>query len=509
MKNQIRTQPAKSSQSTNNSDQVDRRLDDEQAAELLKNLDAQSALSGWKGILLAFAETGVLNTSQIQSIVKQDAVSAKRLMERINKTCGDLPPICRLLERSPIRPGFSGRPSRIYLLDEGGAAVLHQMGRQDAHACGLLGDVSILHALAMSDIYLAAKSADLEIITDRTLPFEPRRVLRPDHQIKLSDTRQALFEVEQSANVHNLRRIIESLQNKADFFQSPQAKNICQEVRMLVHLPRGKEFEKTVQIWRKAAREVWKGSKANFRLMAIPILEFLDQPEWESTQKLGWVDVLEESNLMIYQPGTQPSKNQLNKMSYGKANLDRVVLSALWQEFQKNAQDVVLEPSPDFFELMALIYAASHHESNSAIKNAAYPKASIYLLGEYLSMHPNLRELLRKTIRRGQSVMRWNQTTIVHRMQGVVQAFLGYHGFRPYGTLYVNAFVRSWNDGPGPVFDIRVFIRDPFLLVDKQEQYQLQPDDETVAYYATALRWVLRALFDYSEKIGLGIIDFA
>lgn len=504
------TQLAKSSLPRDNQNQAAPRLDDEQAAELLKKLNSQPALSGWQDILLAFAETGVLNTSQIQVIVKQDAVSAKRLIDRINKACEKLPPICGTLGHSPTRPGFNGRPSRVYLLAEGGAAILRQMGHKDAHACGLSSDLSILHALAMSDVHLAARADALEIITDRLLPFEPRRFLRPDHRITLGDGRLAFFEVEQIANLHNLPRVIESLQHKADFFQSPQGQSVSQEVRMLVHLARGKEFDKTLQIWRKAAREVWKGSPANFRLLAIPLLEFLDHPEWDSVQNLAWVDVLDESALKVSQPDSQPSGNNfLGMMSYGNTNLDRVVLTALWHEFQKNAKDVTLEPNPDFFELMALIFAASHHESNSAIKNAAYPKASIYLLKEYLEMHPKLKELLRKTIRHGLGAMRWNQTTIVHRMQAIIQAFLNYHGFRTYGALNVNVQVRGWNDGPGPVFNITVYIHDPFLLVDEQEEFQLRPDEGTVSYYEMALRWVLRALFEYSEKIGLGVIEFA
>ena len=508
MKKQPSSQFAKSSLAQNTPGPDIQPLDDEQASELMKKLDSQPQISGWREVLIAFSETGVLNSPQIQTIIHKESVQTTRFLEQANATCGKVAPIYRL-KNGLKRPGFSGRPPNTYLLAEGGAALLRQMGYPDAHACGLTSDLSILHALAMSDIHLAAKAAGLEVITDRNLAFEPRRTLRPDHRIILAGNRLALFEVEQSASLHNLPRIIESLKNKADFFQSPQGKTADKEIRMLVHLPRNKEFEKTLQIWQKAAGEVWKGNSPNLRLLAIPILEFLDHPEWESTRKLEWVDVLADSSLTVAQPEDQPSQNLLNKMAYGKTNLDRVVLSALWQEFQKNTKDVILDPNPGFFELLGLIYAASHHESNSAIKNAAYPKASIYLLKAYLDMHPELRNLLNKTIQRGQGTMRWSQATIVYRVQSVIRNFLSYHGFGDNGALLARAYVRTWNHGPGPIFDIQVRIRNPRLLINEDEEDPILPDDETVAYYETALQWVLNAFIIYAERLALKSLDFS
>ena len=75
-------------------------------------------------------------------------------------------------------------------------------------------------------------------------------------------------------------------------------------------------------------------------------------------------------------------------------------------------------PAPVFFEVMGVIYAASHSEGMSVARRAAYPYALVYLLGKYLEMHPKLRGRLRRVLERGRETMRWNVTTILHRDAG-------------------------------------------------------------------------------------------
>ncbi len=66
---------------------------------------------------------------------------------------------------------------------------------------------------------------------------------------------------------------------------------------------------------------------------------------------------------------------------------------------------------------MGVIWAASH-EGVGVVRRVAYPYASVYLLRKYLEMHPGLVERLKQVMGRGRETMRWNVTTILHRMQG-------------------------------------------------------------------------------------------
>jgi len=157
-------------------------------------------------------------------------------------------------------------------------------------------------------------------------------------------------------------------------------------------------------------------------------------------------------------------------------------------------------PDPVFFEVMGVIYAASHSEGQSVVRRAAYPYASVYLLGKYLEMHPKLRGRLRRALERGRETMRWNVTTILHRMQGVIREFLRYHGYE-VGRWLLAVPESSWERGEGPQdFGVRVRIHPEVLM---GEGDGVVPGQEAVARAEEALAWVLWALFAYAEEIGL------
>ncbi len=64
-------------------------------------------------------------------------------------------------------------------------------------------------------------------------------------------------------------------------------------------------------------------------------------------------------------------------------------------------------------------------------------------------MHPPLRERLRQAMGRGRETMRWNVTTILHRMQGVMREFLRYHGYE-VGRGLLAAPETGWERVEGP-----------------------------------------------------------
>ncbi len=96
---------------------------------------------------------------------------------------------------------------------------------------------------------------------------------------------------------------------------------------------------------------------------------------------------------------------------------------------------------------MGVIWAASH-EGVGVARRVAYPYASVYLLRKYLEMHPGLVERLKQVMGRGRETMRWNVTTILHRMQGVIREFLRYHGYE-VGWGLLAAPETAWGRGRG------------------------------------------------------------
>ena len=96
--------------------------------------------------------------------------------------------------------------------------------------------------------------------------------------------------------------------------------------------------------------------------------------------------------------------------------------------------------------------------------------------------------------------MRWNVTTILHRMQGVIREFLRYHGYE-VGRWLMAVPESSWERGEGPQdFGVRVRMHPEVLM---GEGDGVVPGQEAVARAEEALAWVLWALFAYAEEIGL------
>jgi len=149
---------------------------------------------------------------------------------------------------------------------------------------------------------------------------------------------------------------------------------------------------------------------------------------------------------------------------------------------------------------MGVIYTASHGPGVPIVQQAAYPYASVYLLRKYLGMHPRLRQALSKGMVLGGGSMRWNVTTILHRMQVVIGTFLRYHGYR-VGRAVEAVPVSPWDRTDSPRdFGIAVRIH-PEVLVG--EGSGVVPSREEVKVAEEALVWVLWALFAHAEEVRL------
>ncbi|HRQ22378.1 MAG TPA: hypothetical protein PLF42_03025, partial [Anaerolineales bacterium] len=383
-----------------------------------------------------------------------------------------------------------------------GAQALKTLGHSHARASGLNDDTTALHRLAMTELHLAASKAGVTIRTDRALRYNDTE-LRPDHQVMLPDGNILFFEVEQKASAAILRRIVESLQHKQDFFASRVHPNVLPEVRMLLHLKRNKEWDKTIKVWERALGVVKENAKGKlrFRLLAIPLREFLDAPDWGIEHELFWKEVLPpqpQTGLVAAAP------ENLSTLMQRTAREDHLVLRALWQDFNERIQPGIGLPKadPEFFQL---IYSASHDERLPLIEQAAMPNASLYLLRRYLEMK-QLRGRIRNELHRGERDTRWNITTILHRMQGVAKLFLTAHGWRTYGLLLVQSSVNDLKNRETRIFDFIVRIREPQILMDRDDL--VVPSKKEVQAVEEALSWVMYALFAYSEELGLGGLSY-
>ncbi len=282
--------------------------------------------------------------------------------------------------------------------------------------------------------------------------------------------------------------------------------NVLPEVRMLLHLKRNKEWEKTLKVWERALDVVKENAKGKlyFRLYAIPLQEFLEKPDWETERELFWKEVLPpqpQTALAVAEP------QGLSTLLQRSAREDRLVLRALWQDFNERIQPGMkhLKADPEFFQLMQLIYMASHDEQLPVIDQAGTPHVSLYLLRRYLEMK-NLHKRIYSELHRGERDTRWNITTILHRMQGVANLFLNAHGWRAYGLLLVQSSANDMKTRETRVFDVLVKIRNEQILMSRDDM--VVPSKEEVKGMEEALSWVLYALFAYSEELGLGGLSY-
>ena len=170
-----------------------------------------------------------------------------------------------------------------------------------------------------------------------------------------------------------------------------------------------------------------------------------------------------------------------------------MLLKALLQEHKD--REIPRLPPADFgmFDLVYTIYSASNSDYGNS---SSLPHESVYLLKCYLEMHPSLMERLRRTLHQGKGRIRWNYTTIVHRMQMVFNCFLAYHGWQSGGSLDVKAVSDGW-EGTGN-FGAKVNIRLKFNHQHEWQEFAIH----------RALAWVLWALFEYAEELGLGRPEF-
>ena len=471
-----------------------------------------------------FCHTGVADTGQIRAVTSLSRDQLDALLGRLHELAGE-----EIIARVPFnvpRPGARGRPPTIYRLGKAGAALLRANGYPGTHACGLTEARPIAHARATLDVRLTAQAAGLPVQTERELTYTTaegkEKALRPDNLVTLPDGTEAFFETEQAADLTLLRRIVDSLRRKAAFYRSQAAHFVSPFVRVLIALPHGRRWEKTIRVWERATAIVAEeqGGDLPFRIVARSLQEFLAEPDWsEPPDAARWEDLFDPAQTTAFSPAGRrpeerrdeaktpvPRRAQLPRALQRRSPADdRRILLAYWQHLLERGPELAYtaetpRPDPDFFEVMEVIYTASHLPDASPRQQAAHPYASVYLLSKYLQMHPHLRRALSKAMVRGGNTLRWSVSTIQHRMQVVIHTFLRYHGWRVSNVLEAVP-VPPWDRTDGPRdFGVAVRIHPELLMSDDDE---VMPGRDEVQAAKKALAWVLWALFAHSDDLGL------
>jgi hypothetical protein len=471
-------------------------------------LDEKATAGSWRNLLETLQPTGVADSLQFQETLQIPRDKVRSLIEQIKKCSTGQPAILKATRETTKRAGVRGRAPTIYRLEPSGAGLLRLLGHKDTQPCHLATETEIQHAVLMLDIRLAALKAGLPVTTDRQVSYNDDRKLRPDNTISLKDSTLLFFETEQGASSSNTRRITSSLTNKLDFFNSKESKIVSPVVRMLVNVAPGKEWERTIKVWKQVAQIVAQGKQLPYRLLVMPHTSFLDNPDWEAKpDQERWINLTPAPT--PEQKETHPINQAPQRLLRQSVQEDRLVLTALWHQFVENGQPVpnaTPTPDPVFFETMRLIYSASFDREADMFTKASMPWASLYLLNEYLRMHPALKNQLAKSISRAAQAMRWNTTNILHRVQIVIDRFLGYHGWGNRGGFRANASTYDYTVSDDVGFYIQVRINETELLMHSWQS--CPPSKDEAEETQQALEWVLLALFTYADRLNLPTCGF-
>jgi hypothetical protein len=480
-------------------------IDVEAVQRALDNLDPSQ---NYLAVLKALAVIGVADNQQLEQATGLSRDQLYRLVKKLDQTVKDLIPA---IDQPISRQGVRGRAPKVYRLSEAGAAILNAKTRTKARACELKDENAITHALGIFDLYLVARKQERKTQVDQNINYGNGKVLRPDVVVTLSDGTRAIFEIEQVATPDLLRRIVESLQHKLEFFNSA-SQDYSKAVRMLVALPHGDTFDKTIWVWQEALNVVQEKSQRAlpFQVWVLSLSEFIEQPDWSNPiSSPRWMEL---KPVIAKRASAKPSSKALAtqnvpaELTQRSARDDLLVLKSLWLFFQESASNLGHTPLPDpaFFDVMRIIYAASHDTTLPVYAQASFPRESLFLLEQYLLIHLRLKERLIRVLKRGYGSGRTSVPTTLHRMQSVIDVFLEYHGWRSYGPLRAYASLVDFNANEPQGFGVTVEVA-PGLLTSPANPFEQWGDPRMTEM---ALSWVLLALFRFAPHLGFDYPSF-
>lgn len=472
---------------------------------LQDRLNNQIQNGEWRKILLTLAIVGVADNQQLIDSTGLNRDKLRRTLDKMSAISVGGAPLFNVFSKRIRRGSKRGVTPKVFRLSERGAALCKLNGITDARACKLEEERSVSHALGILDVRLLATACGLNVVTDSNLRYNQEKFIRPDNLLTLASGHQAIFESEQDANSDYIERILKSIEHKIAFYDSEAARNFSPVVRMLVDLPEGKLYNKTLDTWRQAMeirREV-NGGSLNFCLVAMSLENFLANPDWNQEPDERWVDLTK---------GTQeanPLDNSLAELAQSVPQMStfeqRLIIAAMQKNVANYCDACRKNNSTDpieFLYLMRDICSYSYGRWRSLSINQSGPTwLALFLLDQYLKMNPELYKILQETIVMDSRRIHWNQTMALHRMQVVIDAFLEYHGWRADGALQVYPFTPDYQTRGPRRLSVAVEITNPAILRDNESQ--IEPTESEIREIEKSLAWVLTAFFSHYAHLGL------
>jgi hypothetical protein len=458
-------------------------------------------------VLECFSWRGLATQSQIETLTGLSTKQARVVIDLFLNQYNGSP---ALLRSTAINlQGQRGRPQRVFLLTTEGGAVLKAMLPDTSPTVSQISsEVELAHALMEMEVHTLACIAKLRSETEKVLPFEDRRYIRADVLVE----GQIIFEMEQSARPGDIPRLHEKLEQYRQFFQSEQSAGIAKDLRFLFNL--AADDQRTIQHWALALKEMeLQHGKLPFSLYWMPVLAFIQNPEWDSLDSFNLLEAAAEQPVaqtsaaasLALAPGSGrellPAFLRDYRQSVDFQHLS-IILQALstqiQEEYETSAFPYVGRGA--FFDLMRTIYQVSHYKDGPVMKQAALPVLSLILLYRYLNMHQNLRLL--EIMRHSRDEVRKSQNRGINLYRDaycrMCWEFLRYHGFGRNGPLQLVVYIPHLGSEDSEV-SVAIKISDRDLVIGMDGVYawgDLELSEK-------ALAWVLSAFWIYGEELDL------
>ena len=296
----------------------------------------------WLRLLEVFLPVGVADMNQLQAATGFSRDQVKRLLDKFRQATGGGQPMLTRVEVKVARPWLGARGAVIYQLAETGAALLRAAGHEDARACGLKEAVAIAHAAAMLDVRLVALAAGLTVATETELCNDAERDVAARQSDRAAgwppgDVRAGADRPAGAAAAHRRGRA-----PAAEFFSGQTARPVSPIIRVLFALPRNATWERTLRIWERAVAAVADecGGTLPFSLLAMPLGEFLAQPDWSEPPDSGrWRDLLNPGLLAGFAPSAAAERRSHRRSRSGPATKSLVKQARLsWRATRRTSR---------------------------------------------------------------------------------------------------------------------------------------------------------------------------
>jgi hypothetical protein len=458
---------------------------------LIQALDKAIHDRAWLKFLELTSRTGVADTRQLQLHLGWTRGIFSRRAEKLLISTLNGEPLVSQIDRTIKRPTEANRPPAIFRLEKGGAQLLRSMGYESARASELKEDIPILHALGMVTLSQVLQK-DASAIVDQIVCFGDDRHIRPDIVVVPAAGKRRIYEFEQEASSKLAPRILESITNKEAFFQCIDATEYSSDVCMVVNVKDGRHFYHTTKIWVEVMRQyTQEHGPLHFDLYAIPFKKFLQSPGMEDIPSQDWKKLNASE---YFEDQTSEKEEALRMPALVPATISMkesvITLRALGRTFRRSVDSEVFSPEYGMLDVVRTIYHESYPLEDLYFENvASFPIASVYALSQYLNLQPRLKKMLRRRMAWDRDRARMSPINVQDQMRKVIHTFMEYHRWQP-DEATLNAYATADREKGGYLV----------VVTTKKLPHDIEKDFYEIRQ---SLRWVLQALFDYPEHLGI------